>query len=90
MDEMANATARKRLMGIYLDVYPNLAKVRVAGSNPVAAQKKNQLDSYFGDQNGPRFRVVAHGPSPYFWVLAGNPRSRFPGASSARVRRRGG
>jgi hypothetical protein len=35
MDEVPNGTARERFIGIYLDVSCHLAKVRVAGSNPV-------------------------------------------------------
>jgi len=30
MDDVPNATARKRFIGIYLDFCPNLAKVRAA------------------------------------------------------------
>jgi len=42
MDDVPNATARKRFIGIYLDLSHNLffAKVRVAGSNPVLRSKK--------------------------------------------------
>ena len=42
MDDVPDATARKRFIGIYLDVYHNLffAKVRVAGSNPVVRSKE--------------------------------------------------
>ena len=39
MDDVPNATARKRFMGIYLDFYPNLANVRVAGSNTDVCSK---------------------------------------------------
>ena len=35
MDDVPDATARNGFIGIYLDVSHNLAKVRVAGSNPV-------------------------------------------------------
>jgi hypothetical protein len=35
MDDVPDATARERFIGIYLDFLPHLAKVRVAGSNPV-------------------------------------------------------
>ncbi|MCU1495914.1 MAG: hypothetical protein JWO62_3678 [Acidimicrobiaceae bacterium] len=41
MDDVPDATARKRFIGIYLDVSRHLAKVRVAGSNPVVRSKES-------------------------------------------------
>jgi len=40
MDNVANATAANRFTGFYLDFSQHLAKVRVAGSNPVVRSIK--------------------------------------------------
>ena len=40
MDEVPNATARDRFIGIYLDFYPNLCQGEGAGSNPVVRSKE--------------------------------------------------
>jgi hypothetical protein len=39
MDEVSDGTAREQFTGLYLDLSRNLAKVRVAGSNPVVRSK---------------------------------------------------
>jgi len=41
MDESPDRSARQRLIGIYLDFSYHLAKVRVAGSNPVVRSKES-------------------------------------------------
>jgi hypothetical protein len=50
MDNVPNATAANRFIGIYLDVYPNLAKVRVAGSNPVVRSPAGLLVKMWHEQ----------------------------------------
>ena len=56
MDEVPNGTALERFIGIYLDFYPNLAKVRVAGSNPVVRSKDRRSQ-----------RPAVGGPVGRFW-----------------------
>jgi len=58
--DVRDATARNGFIGIYLDVSHNLAKVRVAGSNPVVRSRERGSKSRraCGSKRSPRSIVV--------------------------------